>query len=114
MAPPELSLCSPLPSALAMNNSPPEGPIRFTRMMFLANDACNTASARVANTRKRTAILIPDLLIGCGEGAVTAAFMVGSPSIIVSSYNPKASHVRDPLCGAPRDLITGDEGTAAA
>src|SRR5437879_4840935 len=60
MLPPELSLRSPLPSPLAMNNSPPEGPMRFAKMLFLVNASCAEASARAASSRKDAVAVIPN------------------------------------------------------
>src|SRR5882762_9645484 len=63
MLPPELSLCSPLPPPLAMNNSPPEGPMRFVKMVFLVNAGCAGASARAPSSRKNAVTVIPNFFM---------------------------------------------------
>src|ERR1700680_2615403 len=63
MLPPELSLRSPLPSPLAMNNSPPEGPMRFVKRVFLVNARCAEASDKTPRSRKNAVTLIPNLIM---------------------------------------------------
>src|SRR4029077_4081961 len=63
MVPPELSLRSPLPSPLAMNNSPPEGPMRFAKRVFLVNARCAEANDRTPSSRKNAVTLIPNLIM---------------------------------------------------
>src|SRR6266481_410728 len=63
MLPPELSLCSPLPSPLAMNNSPPEGPMRFAKRVFFVEARCAEASDRIPRSRKNTVTRIPNLIM---------------------------------------------------
>src|ERR1700730_15318115 len=63
MLPSELSLRSPLPSPLAMNNSPPEGPMRFVKRVFLVNARCAEASDRLPSSRKNAVTLIPNLIM---------------------------------------------------
>src|SRR5579862_9406120 len=63
MWPPELSLRSPLPSPLAMNNSPPEGPMRFVRMVFLVDARCAEASDRTPSSRKNAVTVIPNFVM---------------------------------------------------
>src|ERR1700731_4855668 len=63
MLPPELSLCSPLPSPLAMNNSPPEGPMRFVKMVFLVSACCAEAIAMASSSRKNAVTVIPNFVM---------------------------------------------------
>src|SRR5713101_4141913 len=63
MLPPELSLCSPLPSPLAMNNSPPEGPMRFVKIVFLVNAGCAEARARAPSSRENAVTVIPNFFM---------------------------------------------------
>src|ERR1700674_3990912 len=63
MLPPELSLRSPLPSPLAMNNSPPEGPMRFAKIVFLVNAGRAEASARAPSSRKNAVTVIPSFVM---------------------------------------------------
>src|SRR5580704_5254319 len=63
MLPPELSLRSPLPSPLAMNNSPPDGPIRFAKIVFFVNARCAEASDRLPSSRKNAVTLILNLIM---------------------------------------------------
>src|SRR5579863_7877076 len=63
MLPPELSLRSPLPFPLAINNSPPEGPMRFVKRVFLVDARCAEASDRLPSSRKNAVTAIPNLIM---------------------------------------------------
>src|ERR1700680_2638797 len=63
MVPPELSLCSPLPSPLAMNNSPPEGPMRFVKIVLLVSGGFSEASESAPSNRKHEVTVNPNFLM---------------------------------------------------
>src|SRR5581483_2472873 len=63
MLPPELSLRSPVPSLLAMNNCAPEGPMRLTKMVLRDAAGGEEANARPISSRKAAEIVIPSFVM---------------------------------------------------
>src|SRR5260370_2651069 len=63
MWPLELSLRSPLPSPLAMNNSAPEGPMRFVKRVILVDARCAETSDRAPSSSKNAVTAIPNFLM---------------------------------------------------
>src|ERR1700732_4001924 len=95
MLPPELSLRSPLPSPLAMNNSPPEGPMRFVKRVFLVNARCAEASDRTPRSRKNAVTLIPNLIM---EKIPSYRASYASPPLgttnLLREYDPRSARHR--------------------
>src|ERR1700694_5014402 len=99
MLPPELSLRSPLPSPLATNNSPPEGPMRFAKMVFLVNVCCAEASTKAPSTRKNAVTVIPSFVMEVLPSGLLMRASYASPAldttnlpreqIIASSIGPR-------------------------
>src|ERR1700676_805025 len=99
MLPPELSLRSPLPSPLATNNSPPEGPMRFAKMVFLVNVCCAEASTKAPSTRKNAMTVIPSFVMEVLPSGLLMRASYASPAldttnlprerIIASSIGPR-------------------------
>src|SRR5580704_10686701 len=118
MLPPELSLRSPLPSPLAMNNSPPEGPMRFAKRVFLVEARCAEASDRLPSSRKNAVTLIPNLImenLPCYwpvTGLLLASYRASYASAPVGTTDLLREH--DPRSARLGPLVLGISGRCFA
>src|SRR4029077_5999028 len=105
MLPPELSLRSPLPSPLAMNNSPPEGPMRFVKRVFLVNARCAEASDRTPRSRKNAVTVTPNLVMkNLPSYRASYAPPPHGTTHLLRERDPRSANLRQLLCKRARKL----------
>src|SRR6266481_9694741 len=96
MMPPELSLRSPLPSPLAMNNSPPDGPRRLVKIVFFVDVGCAEASARATSNRKSAETVNPNFFM---ENLLSIAGIVRFSCHGHNEFAARAGHARSARLG---------------